>query len=301
MGRCIPLALAISALFGGVSVASADEIADFEEAREAYDAQRYERAVTLFEALVGGEVPTIRNEILVLESRKYLGAAYLFVDRRPAAEQQFAMLLREDPAYELDPLAFPAAVQEVFGSVRERITEEREAAERDRERADERFRVEAELERARQLERMARLEVLAREQIVEIPNSRLVATVPFGIGQIQNRHYVFGRFLAITEAVTLVGTLTTYGIHEWAKNQLPQTSSVDQPRLRRIGRAMRGLNYGMFSLFAGFLVVGIIDAHVRFVPFHRETRERELPEDLREGPDVNLSLGGDGIELRVDF
>ena len=72
-------------------------------------------------------------------------------------------------------------------------------------------------------------------------------------------------------------------------------------RLRRIGRAMRGLNYGMFSLFAGFLVVGIIDAHVRFVPFHRETRERELPEDLREGPDVNLSLGGDGIELRVDF
>ena len=301
MRRWILIATACTALWGVGSVARADEVADFENAREAYDAQAYGRAATLFEAMVGGEIPAIRNEILILESRKYLGAAYLFLDRRPDADEQFAALLREDPAYELDPLAFPAAVQEVFGEVRERIQRELARASEEQDRADERIRIEALAEMERQRERMERLEALAREEVVLTPGSRAVATIPFGVGQFQNQHHGFGRFLAITEAVTLAGTFVTYGVHQWAQNNVGAVNEAEEARLRRIGRAMRGLNYSMVSLFAGFLVVGLIDAHVRFVPFHREVRDRPLPDDLERDLDVSLSLGGDGLQLRVDF
>ena len=101
----VALALSLSAL-----PALADDLEDFEAARTQYDAQHFEVAVRLFEDLVLGPVPRVRNVALRLDSRKYLRAAYLFMGRGDEARDQFRQLLEEDPAYTLDPLSFPAAV-----------------------------------------------------------------------------------------------------------------------------------------------------------------------------------------------
>jgi len=304
MNPWIPFALALVALLSGglaPSTVRADEIEDFEQARQAYEGQDFERAVTLFESMVGGASPRIRNPILILEARKYLAAAYLFVDRREDAEEQFAALLRADSAYELDRYAFPGAVNTLFQEVKEEIADELAEAERQRREADERLRREA-LERdIAQQARMARLEELARQEVIEDRNSRLVATVPFGVGQFQNNHITLGRFFAVSEATLVAGTFATFGVHQWAKNQVDDFPN-SRARLERIGTAMRGLNYAFFGLTAALVVIGIIDSHVRFVPVHREVRERELPEDLTErGPSATLSLGAGSLQLRLDF
>jgi tetratricopeptide (TPR) repeat protein len=291
----------VGLLLGVASVAQADEIADFEEARQAYEAQAYEQAVSLFESMVGGEVPRIRNEILILESRKYLGAAYLFVGREEAAESQFATLLRADPSYELDPVAFPEDVQRVFRDVRERIAAELAAAERQREAADERLRQETLDQLLAQQERIARLEALAREEVVERPNSRLIATVPFGVGQLQNGHLTLGRFFAVSEATMVAGTIGTWAAFQWATNQV-EDETIDNTRPQRIRRVLKPLNITMFSLLGALVVIGIIDAHVRFVPLRREVRERELPDDLRQPlPAATLGLGVGTLDFRLEF
>jgi hypothetical protein len=303
----LPLALAVS-LLGGLLPSSvrADEIEDFEEAQQAYENQDFERAVSLFESMVGGATPRIRNPILVLESRKYLAAAYLFVDRRADAKEQFAALLRADSAYELDPYAFPDAVTTLFQEVKEEIAEELAEADRQRREAAERLRRES-LERdLAQQERIARLEELARQEVTLEENSRLVATVPFGVGQFQNGHVTLGRFFAVSEATLIAGTFATFGVHQWAKNSYEGLDPSSQARLERIGRAMRGLNYTLFGLAGALVVIGIIDSHVRFVPVVREVRQRELPDDLTEplperGPTATLGLGAGSLRFRLDF
>jgi len=310
MNHWISLSLALATLVFawalGPSTARADEIEDFEEARQAYESQDFERAVTLFESMVGGATPRIRNPILILEARKYLAAAYLFVDRRADAKEQFAALLRADAAYELDPYAFPDAVISLFAEVQEEIAEELAEAERQRRAADERLRRDA-LERdLAQQERIALLEELARQEVVEEKNSRLVATMPFGVGQFQNGHLTLGRFFAVGQATLVAGTFATWGVHRWAANNVEGLERSSQARLERIGTAMRGLNYAFFGLTAALVVIGIIDSHVRFVPVRRQVRERELPEGLAapnpdRRPSATLGLGAGSLRFRLAF
>src|SRR5687768_11471405 len=93
------VALAALILLAFPALARAGDIEDFESARSAYEARDYERAVVAFELLVGGDAPRLQSRALIAESRKYLGAAYLFVGRRDAARAEFERLLRDEPAY----------------------------------------------------------------------------------------------------------------------------------------------------------------------------------------------------------
>ena len=72
---------------------------------------------------------------LVLESRKYLAATYLFLGRKSDAEGQLELLLRAEPDYVLDPLAFPAEFVKTFSEVKVRLEQERLRKEQERARA----------------------------------------------------------------------------------------------------------------------------------------------------------------------
>jgi tetratricopeptide (TPR) repeat protein len=199
------LALSLPAL-----PATADDLADFEAARAEYDAQHFDAAARLFEDLVLGPVPRVRNLALRLESRKYLGAAYLFLGREDEARDQFRELLEEDPTYNIDPLSFPSAVQTTFDEARGLLeAQQREAERLEAERANEEdrqrlIRVVAEQERLR------RLEELANYETIVLPNSRALASMPFGVGQFRNGNRTFGATLAAGQLALLAGSVGTY-------------------------------------------------------------------------------------------
>ncbi|MEM6957744.1 MAG: hypothetical protein AAF411_10195 [Myxococcota bacterium] len=293
---------ALLAVLATVSSARADELSDFSEAQATYDRGAYAEAVRLFEALVGGEVPTIRNEILIVESRKYLGAAYLFQDRRPDAERQFELLLRESPDYALDPLAFSAAIQETFAAVRERL--EGEAAQREAERERlERERREREMrDLVRQQERIAQLESLARQETVEERSSRWLATLPFGTGQFQNGHRSLGLALLTTQVFLASASTITFFYHRFLINESNDGADVPES----LERGVRITNQITTGAFAAVAVAGVIDAHVRFEPIRRTTRERPLPPELEpdavaEQPTLHLQLGAGYAGFRLNF
>jgi len=276
--------------------ASANDFEDFEKARSAYESQDYAKAAGLFQALAGGDVPQLTNRSLVLESKKYLGASYLFLGKIQQAEQEFTRLLRMDPGYLLDPLAFPEEVQRLFARVKMQLEAERRASEEERKREEQRIARE-QTERAQQeRERWEKLTRLAEVEIVQEKRSRWLALVPFGAGQFQNGHSALGAVLAVTEGSLLALSVVTYVLHDHLRGQRPKPNEVEDARLAE--RGFRYTNQISFALFAVVAVAGIIDAQVRFQDTYEYERRRELPPDLREGPQITLTPTGASLEFR---
>jgi len=87
--RCRPRAACLAALFAIVlafrpGAARANDLDQFQNARVAYDSLNYELAADLFRGLLAESAPTDTRP-LILESRKYLGAALLFLGRSDEA------------------------------------------------------------------------------------------------------------------------------------------------------------------------------------------------------------------------
>lgn len=280
---------------------------EFAEARRAYRDANYADAVRKFEALVADEPPALQDPALILESRKYLGAAYMFVDRRDAAERQFGLLLEQEPSYLID-VSFPSDVRTLFETVRTQVLERRRVAEEERRQAEAEQRG-REIERLRrQQEREMRLRDLARTETVEVQNSRWLCMLPFGVGQFQNGHDTLGYLLLVSEALFAVASITSAVI--W--NSLADQTIVDLPDVERdAARDLQG-NLRLFNavssgLFYATAVAGILDAQLRYVPYRRTTRERPLPPDLEpdyeegETPDVSVSISPVGASFRLSF
>ncbi|MET0385779.1 MAG: hypothetical protein ABW321_07460 [Polyangiales bacterium] len=280
------------------ATASANDFEEFESARSAYEAQDYARAARLFEALGGGENPAITNRSLLLESKKYLGASYLFLRKLPLAEVEFERLLRLDPQYLLDPLGFPEEVQRLFAQVKTRLDSERRVAEEERRREEERITKLQQERSTQERERWARLIELAETERHEEVRTRWVAFMPFGIGQMQNGHGGLGAVLAVSEGSLLLVSFVSWLVHENLRGQQPLPPQRDEFNLTE--RVSRYTNQVSFALFGVLAVTGIIDAQVRFEESVDRVHKRPLPPELR-APSARVSVSGRGLSLQLQF
>lgn len=260
------------------SRARADDLTDFEAARARYDRHDYQRAADGFRALVGTEPPRIANALLVLESRKYYGASLLFLGKKEEARAQFRKLLQQEPDYALDPLGFPTEVVAVFDEVKTEVRREIE-----RTRAQEEA-LKAEVERALRAQEefrrqnLGRLRTLAEQQVERTQNSRWIATVPFGVGQFQNGHKGLGIALAMAEGLAAATSVITFVGYYQVADDKPTAS--EKAETERIKNAWFTSNVASFTTFAALALIGIIDAHVRFLPARVRGTTRSLPPDL---------------------
>ncbi len=282
--------------------AAADELSDFESARRAYDRQNYTKAAKEFESLVGGVVPRARNPVVRLEARKYLGATYLFLDKKEAAREQFRLLLDEDDEYDIDPIAFPEAVVQTFQEVKREVEIERAREEALQGSRQQQERTE-ELERLIKQQRIEAIEELASTETVERVNSRWIAALPWGIGQFQNQNRKLGIMFAVMESAFLAASIATFVGHNSLRNENPAPDEID--RAERVERALRIGNWVSVGGLLSFYIAGVIEAEVRFKPVIRTTRKRELPDDIPEPAEkrtqIRLELGLAGGKLRLDF
>ncbi len=262
-----------------VAPAHADDLGDFEQARQAYEAQAYPRAVAAFSALVGTNPPRIGDRLLVLESRKYLAASLLFVREPARAKEQFRLLLAEEPEYMLDPLAFPTEVLALFEQTKSEMQRAAQAQlQEEQRRLEETLRGRRDAEKQRR-DNLARLVGLAEQGELRNQNSRWVASLPFGIGQFQNGHSGLGVALAMSQGIAAAVSGVSFLAHQRLRDERPSPALVDEARQREA--LWRNTNIGAFAVFAGLAVLGILDAHVRFVPESVAPVRRQLPPDLQ--------------------
>lgn len=274
----------------------ADDLQDFDHARALYVKRNYAGAASALKALVGSDPPRVSERLLILESRKYLAASLLFLGQREEARTQFRLLLAMEPFYTIDPLAFPTEVVTLFEKVKAdleaqlaevRMEQERQRAELQRlaqERADQEHQT------------LEQLYQLAQQSQVVQTNSRWIATIPFGVGQFQNGHKSFGMALAVLEGLAVAGSIATYIGHQQVADDRPPLDKVDAKQKEEA--IWRHANNAVFGVFAGLALIGIIDAHVRFVPGRTLERKRPLsPELKRWGDEHKLSLEANGLKL----
>jgi hypothetical protein len=272
-------ALALAASFAWLAApVAADDLSDFEHARRTYEGQNYARAVKEFHALVGTTPPRLADRLLVLESRKYLAASLLFVSDAEGAREQFRLLLSAEPDYVVDPLGFPTEVVELFDRTKaELIRAGRAQLEFEKRRAEEALRARQAVERRERLN-LARLIALASHVEIREANSRWIASMPFGVGQFQNGHNALGVLLAMAEGLAAGASAVTFLGHERLREERPSPDEIGNTRERE--RVWRKTNVISFAVFVGLGVLGIVDAHLRFVPDRVTATPRPLPPDL---------------------
>jgi hypothetical protein len=290
--RFLPLAIAFAALVPWANAQAESNEADdaesdlppsaaFDRARAMYRSGSFEECVESYEQLFshGVDFPEDVSAETVEQARVYFSACLLALGRGEDAEAQMSAAIDANRQMSSpDPVAFPVQVLDLFFKVRHRFLERiEEEQERDREKAAAERKHREELER-RERERVAKLERLAAQETLIHQNERWIASVPFGVGQFQNGDTTLGTLFLATETLLFATTVTAVAIHLDTYSQAGGGVLVDADAFNRQNQTAYKV-----QLFAGagFLLtsgLGILEAHLNFVPEHRlDTRARPVP------------------------
>lgn len=277
--------------------AAADEVSDFEEAVNAYDRDEHALCVRRFTDFLDRK--DVREPRLVKRSRMYLAACLLAQSKEADAEKAMESLVLDDPNFRPDPAAFSRRVLDQFARVRARMAAEIERIERERLAKEDAERKRKEEERRREAQRLAMLERLAREEYMVKRNSRVFATVPFGVGQLQNGQRSLGFVFMGAEAAFATASVVTYFAKESIEANYVSGTSDRQATIDQRDRLVL-LNRLAFGAFVATAIGGVVHAHLTFVPEVREVKSRPLP-DLTVVPEASMLPGGAVLGARGAF
>ena len=242
----------------------------FDRGRTAFGRAEYQRAIEILHPLMYPEV-VLDSEGEVVQARRMLGVAYLFVNQPEEARREFRKLLELRPDYRFDPLLDPQQVVDFFNGVlsEEKATIEKFEArrrERDKEAAD---------RRRRDLERLNLPPTIVRYE----RHSFTVNFIPFGAGQFQNgerrKGWAFFGAEAVLAAVS-VGAFATnlglYGLTPQRGCKVQQPAGMQCPQMwidhsqEDTSRALLGVQLVSGGLFFAVAMWGVIDALSHFQP-----------------------------------
>jgi hypothetical protein len=248
-----------------------------------YEAGKYRECGSELERLLDptGRAP-LRQSGIVENARVYWAACLLGAGDGDAAEAPLRAAIHENPQMKPpDSLVFPQPVVQRFLKVRDSLVNEIRAAEqtRIRQAQAEARRREQTLERERA--RLRELEKLALQERIVVQNRRVLAFVPFGVGQIQNRQEALGFALMASEVLLGSLSITAVAVQSQlsvaADDLRRQGKTVNESQLNRTQNTWSTIKVLSFWSFAALALGGVLDAQLEFQPEFRETRPRKLP------------------------
>jgi tetratricopeptide (TPR) repeat protein len=262
------------------AIAHADGRAELEKARAAYLARNYTEAEERLRALTDPSTG-LKEPGLIDLARMNLGAVLLAQGKKEAAQEVFEKLVLEDPAFEPDPLSFPGDTINTFIDVRSQLRERIKAA------AENAARLEADRRKREAAEKAARelwlkqVSKMAEEEKITVRHSRLVACLPFGVGQFQNGQPALGwTFLGI-EAAAVGAFAVTIPMYAYARSKENEFLAIDidqkGPEYHQRAVDLIRASYIFFGAFAVAAVIGVVQANAVYVPEKVEIKKRELP------------------------
>jgi hypothetical protein len=254
-------AAALGAVILGAAPALADGRAELEKARAAYLARNWGEAEERLRVLVD---PTtgLKERTLVSQARMYLGAALLAQGKKDPAKDVFEKLVLEDPTFEPDPLSFPGEVVNTFIDTRAQLAERIKNAAITAAKLEAERKAREEAEREKQRVWLEKVKAQAQDEKITVRNSRLVASVPFGVGQFQNNQPVLGWIFLGVESALVVGTVITLPLYLYARdreNSFRNANDIPTADLwRERGNDIQLTNLGLVGAFAVVAIAGVV-------------------------------------------
>lgn len=270
------------ALLAG-SHARADARVELEKARATFLARNWADAEERLRSILDPK-SGLKERSLISQARMYLGASLLLQGKRDDATDVFEKLVLDDPTFEPDPLSFPSEAINTFIDVRSSLLEQIRNAQQTAARlaAEKKAREAAEREAERVW--LEKVKAQASEETITVRHNRVVASLPFGAGQFQNGQPALGWSLLGAEVAALAGTAVTYGMYLYARSRENEElrrpgGDVNQlvPQYHQRAEDLRIANLGFAGAFVAIAAIGIVQAHIAFVPETAEKKKRELP------------------------
>lgn len=315
--RCAASGLLSLAIAFSCRDARADDSQQFELLKGLFYAGQYEdvvkRAVLLLDtsnpacATVEG-APTVpqtchlADGVLIERSREMQVVALVALKRQGDADVIMEKMLRQNPAYSPEPGALPATVVERLREIKARLQKELE--DEARRKADEQRNKILQQQKSSEEERrwIAQLSALASKETVIEKRSRLVAFLPFGVGQLHNGDTGLGMLFLASQAAAAGSAIVFGTLHAFYASVDPNTkdangSPVDRPALAERVRVTALGNQISFATWGALAVAGIVQANVAFVPEVRTTRDRPIPKRPQPAVVPTVVASGDGVSV----
>lgn len=291
--RLLPMCLCAGLLTH--AIARAESPAErFGEGRLEFEHKNFDNAVRLLRPLLYPTVTLDREDDIVL-AREMLGLSLFYLGREAEAADEFRLLLYLRPRHRLDPFLVPPPAVRLFDSVREEPSMREKLDQLERERL-ERERREAEQKTTPPRTRL-------RRQVFEktdVQHQRLLAFLPFGIGQFQNGHSVKGVLLLTGQGLAIATNVVSYLLMRVLADENGYYTTEEVP----VARGLRVSLYTSLGVFAALWLYGAIDANWYFTP--RSAGQPVLIRDEQEEAG-GVSLlpgvlpGGGGLTLMGRF
>lgn len=217
---------------------------------------------------------------------------------------------RQDPFFKL-PSGYVQQVSDRWTRVFFEHRDELEAL-KDKRIAEQQAAADLAAKRARlEADRVEKLEALAAEENFVETRSRVVAAIPFGVGQFQNDDVGWGVFFATSEALFVASSIISWGFAESIKStQCPadqtdeltgERRTVDCDLLMTNFEIARAINYSSLGVTGALIIGGIIQAQVVFSPERTSTRKRPIPPPVTVEPTAFVSPEGAYVGITGKF
>jgi tetratricopeptide (TPR) repeat protein len=261
-----------------VAPARADDASELERAKASYDAGRYAEGVDRFREILNPAAPNALREPTAIErARAYYAACLIALGRSAEADAEIEKVIRANPVFSPDPVAFPSKVIDRFIEIKSRLKQELESASRARAALEQAAKAKAERQQREYIESLQRL---ASEETVVVRHSRWVAMIPFGAGQFQNGQEGLGYAFLVAESALAVASAASFVVYN---GLIADVSSklgkepIDFPNFESKLNTAFDVNQYSNAALAVVALAGIVHAQLTFVPEVQETRFRPLP------------------------
>lgn len=229
------------------------QVDQFKKAEAAFQFQDFKTAKRLLEHLLYPR-PRIRDRSRLLKAHEYLGACYFWLKQPKKMEDEFTALLVMDPEYRLDPFYYPPPLIERFEDIRKRL---------------QRLGVIRPTKKKTPKKKKKKQRQCKTTIIKEVHRSKVVAFIPFGVGQFYNHETGKGIAFAVTQGVGLATNMGAFiGIVA-----LGRSDGTFSPSQAKVARILRYVQYAGLGVFVVSAVWGIIDAVTHF---KEKTRTRKV-------------------------
>jgi hypothetical protein len=270
--RALAAVLALAICTDSLASPSLNPRAALEEGKLAYQRSDFAHVEkTVYPLLY--PTPELDGDALI-EARRLLALAYFFEKKMPEARKEVVLILQKRADFELDPVVEPAVAVAFFKNIRSE--QEQRLEEYKRRQLEDLERTRRDEERRRAAERAKAERVYVEKQVIR--RSRLVAMLPFGVGQIQNGQR--GKAIAFGVSEAVLGGLS---LATWISiREVFPGFKVDATQ-ERLKDTLVGLQIGAGVAFWAVVIWGIIDAQVKLVP------ETVILRDLDKKPQKKAS------------
>ena len=274
--RKVSVVLVVLAAALAAAPARADDAAELERAKASYDAGRYAEGVERFREILDPAASNALHDPSAIErARAYYAACLIALGRTDEADAEIERVIRANPVFSPDPVAFPSKVMDRFIEIKSRMKHELESASRARAAAEQAAKAKIERQHREYIESLQRL---ASQETVVVRHSRWLAMVPFGAGQFQNGQEGLGYAFLLAEAALAITSVASYVVETGLVAEYSRaTEPIDFDKFKSQLDTAVDVNHYSNAALAAIALTGIIHAQITFVPEVQETRFRPLP------------------------